>query len=140
MPGNSIAYLEDVSQLMIAKKGINPQVATAAVNGTGLDRTKYDSVLASCTTGAKGGSTAPTSVSTVFKLQESSDNSTFTDVSGATCTVSGENGVGYIQRSLRDLDKYIRLVATPTFDGGSSPSILIGATLNVGGGPNAVVS
>jgi hypothetical protein len=97
----------------------------SANNGAGVDMGGgVGNVVGLFLTGDNTGS--PTSVALAYKLQESDDNSTFTDISGATASLaasaSANNSVAtYIVTGKRS-KRYVRAVATPTFVGGTSPT------------------
>ncbi len=122
MPGNLNDNVKTV-------KGIAPQAASTAVNGNGIDRSGYNYAVVACETGATTGT--PTSTSVAFKVQDSADNTTFADVSSATVTIA-DAAHGEVNVDLRGLRQYIRVVATPTFVGGTSPTVQISASVVLG--------
>lgn len=91
---------------------------TATANGTGVDLQQYSGDVAVILDSAAGTGTAPT---LDVKLQDSDDNSTFADVSGATFT-QVTNAAASQQKIVVNKDaarRYVRAVATI---GGTSPS------------------
>lgn len=126
-------FAQDVGALGVGKRAISPQAlsGTTAANGTGIDRSGFDSVKILGSTGATTGT--PSSFTVTYKLQDSSDNSTFTDVSGQSFTVTAADGENYLNVNLVGLQQYIRVVMTPAFTGGSSPTVLSQASVFLGG-------
>ena len=73
----------DVGASIDTRVGISPKNSTAATtNGTGFDRTGFLSCALHVACGAATGT--PTTQSVIGKIQDSADNSTFADVTGAT--------------------------------------------------------
>lgn len=117
------------------------QAAAASFSLTGLtfDRGAGDfqSFLAGVSLGAATGS--PSAVSVTAKLQESSDDSTWTDVVAdginATVTVAvvAVNTQGFFAIDASRLKRYVRLVFTVALTGGSTPTILMDAKFMAGG-------
>lgn len=96
---------------------VNPSVTglTATGNGAGVDVSGATGPLvADITVGTVTG-TSPTCT---FKLQESSDNSTFTDVPGAVATQLTAGGVTQQIFAANVLKQYVRLAYTI---GGTTP-------------------
>lgn len=126
-------FAQNSGALGVGKRAISPQTltGTTAANGTGIDRSGYDSVKIIGSTGAVGGT--PSSFTVTFKLQDSADNSTFADVSGKSFTVTAADGENTLDVSLIGLNQYIRVVMTPAFVAGTSPSVLAAAAVNLGG-------
>ena len=102
--------LHDMDMLIDVQEHIAAQQRTAGtVNGSGIDLTEYyGGVKFLVSAGAFGASATLNG-----KLQESDDNSTFTDVSGATIDELTAAGTAEITASVRSFDKrYIRFSAT----------------------------
>ncbi len=86
----------------------------------------------------------PTTFGASFKVQQSSGEtaaaiaSNWSDVSGMSITFSGETTAnqgrlsGEINLDLKPLGRYVRCVATPNFNGGSSPKVNLGAVIVLG--------
>ena len=72
-----------------------------------------------------GSGTSPT---LDVKLQESSDDSTWSDISGATFTQVTDGGAGFEKISINtnDTERYLRAVATL---GGTTPAFVFGVSL-----------
>jgi hypothetical protein len=83
MPARSVGLTTD------PQKSINPQSAAAAVNGAGVDLAGADAALVLIYTGAFTGA------GQAAKIQESSDNSTFTDVADADLIGVTGNTTGF---------------------------------------------
>lgn len=107
-----------------------PNRVTASANGTGIDTQGYNDAMVILEVGAVSG-TSPT---LDVKIQESDDNSTFTDVSGATFTqVTASNSSQVLRLSSLNVtrSRYVRAVATI---GGTSPSYDFSCEVLLGGG------
>ena len=114
---------------------IQSLTGSSAVNQTGIDiATSFIAESAMVHVRAEIASGTPATSTVAWKLQESSDNSAWTDATDNTGTVIGATlnvktvavdsyarveGLG-LQRK-----RYLRLVYTPTFTGGTSPAILV---------------
>jgi hypothetical protein len=108
------------NNLQLANDGnsIKPQTATATANGSGIDLNETDGLAFGMINVGTVSGTAPTCD---VKVQESSDNSSFTDISGATFTqVTASNKTQLI--TFKRTKRYVRLVATIA---GTSPSFAI---------------
>lgn len=131
--------MKDVKSEVKTVTAIQPQLASGestAINGTTIDRLGYEGGVYACQIGNTSG--APTKFGITFKVQEKSGETDWVDVSGKTYTVSGETvasqsiASGEINVDFRGRARYTRLVATPTFTGGSSPGVEVGAVLVLG--------
>lgn len=115
-----------------------PIAATGSPTSVAVDTFGYNSAMFHATVGLAGpaGGT-PTSFSVAVKIQESATSSgTYTDISGATAdAITGTNksvqirveGLGSSARM-----RYLKVVMTPTFVGGTSPSIVMSAVALLG--------
>lgn len=118
------------SSLQLA--GIRPQAAVAAsatVDGPSFDRQAqqlYSEAVLLVQVGAVTGS--PTGTVMTFKIQESDNNSDWTDitdlqkVSAATLVLGAANAVGRLNLSIRSTKRYVRATGTNALTGGSSPT------------------
>jgi len=115
--------LHDVANQMILGLGLAPQTASSSVNGPGGDLLAGDGrCFAIQQVGAVGGA-SPTLDG---KLQESTDNSTWTDVAGATFTqVTGASN--YQALTFDRTKRYVRYVGTVA---GSSPSFALAVVIS----------
>lgn len=106
---------------------LRPQAATASANGTGVDTLGYDSAMITLEVGTVSG-TAPT---LDVKMQHSDDNSSFSDISGATFTqVTASNASKTLNLSLGGARKrYIRAVATIA---GTTPNFALAVNVLLG--------
>ena len=121
---------------------VKPQSLTGSTAATGasVDTLGYDNakIHAYAVT-----TTSNPSVATVtVKLQESADNSTWTDANDNTGTVIGFTldahaadafNAARIEGLNLNRKRYLRVVATPAFTGGTSPAIVANAELVFGG-------
>lgn len=107
---------------------------SADVNGSGIDRQGYWSAVVTATLGTASGS--PSAQTARFKVQESSDNSTWSDIDGATVDITADDTAGEIDLNLQGTERYIRVVfdaSNSSFTGGSSPTNDFVATVTLGG-------
>lgn len=123
---------------------IVPQSFTgsSAVNGASVDTLGYDNAKIHAYAAQASGS--PTTASLVYKLQESADGSTnWADALDNTGTVIGFTisalqtaaaaGAARVEGLGLNRKRYLRVVATPAFSGGSSPAILAHGEIVFGG-------
>lgn len=136
----NIATQRNIGAFIAVATSVLPQAASAAVNGSSIDRVSH-SMAQSCVLhtvlGADTGS--PSAISVVSKIQHSPDNSTWTDyepdgvtvaASAALTAIDTENGLAV---DLTAADRYIRVVTTPTLTGGTSPTVQVAADVVLGG-------
>ena len=98
---------------------------TADANGAGADLQGYQGVLKVILSSGDGGGTGPTLDA---KIQDSADNSTFTDVSGKVFTQVTSASIQSLAIDTRAVKRYIRAVLTIT---GTSPTFGL-AVITVG--------
>ena len=129
--------MRDLKSNITVGNSILPQSLTAAANGTGIDLQGTDRAAVVFHAGATGGTTP----SFTFAVQESDDNSTYTDVAATdlqgtppvvTTTNTGVTVIGYLGSK-----RYIRAIAKTVT--GTSPTLLASASvietsLNIRGG------
>lgn len=114
--------MRDLKSNVKVVSSLAPVSLTAATNGTGVDRAGYESAAVQFNTGVAGGTTP----SFTFAVQESDDNSTFTDVAAAqlqgtapvvTASAAGASLIGYLGSK-----RYIRGIAKTVT--GTTPTLL----------------
>lgn len=127
-------FITDLVNAAVVSELFKPQNITATTNGTGADfqgANVRNQEFAICQAGVIDGVY-------VIKIQESSDNSTFTDIVGATVTypATDDNLVKIIPfyRQLR----YIRAVATATTAGTGNLFAVVGVSQKVRTGGDSV--
>jgi len=114
--------LHDIPNNAVLAVGCSPRVATATVTGGTLDFITGDGRCTAVQLVGTVGGTAPTLAG---KIQESSDQSTWTDVSGATfTTVSASDNSQVI--SFDRTKRYLRYIGTI---GGTSPTVPMSAAI-----------
>ena len=125
--------MKSVYDAIKAVVSLIPAVRTASANGTGVDTLGYNSAMIVINAGDIDLTTGDETYN--FKVQDSADNSTFADVSGATAVVTADNDTKVIRvEGLgTSVDRYIRVVATLA---GTTPSCPCAATVLLGNGYN----
>jgi len=87
--------MKDLANNISIVQSIAPVVGTSDTNGTGVDLQFFESAVAVVDTGVEG-DTLSSSVKIDFKLEDSTDNSTFTAVTSSTAVTDGSvdsNGI-----------------------------------------------
>ena len=134
----SVFRMSNVGGLVSAQVGTLPKNddGSAAVEGTGIDRHAVGNaqsvvLVASC--GAATGS--PTAQTFDAKIQHSTASASgYADLTGAAITqITADDQIGYVDVDLTGANRYIRVVHTVTFTGGSSPAIPVATELIFGG-------
>lgn len=127
-------YDRDLGNLVKVAAGVNPVDAApgdSPVNGPAVDRQDFESLVVMAQTGGVTGS--PTSFTVTYKVQESDDGATgWVDVSGATASITAADTAVKVPVNLHKRARYVRVVAELSFTGGSTPSVLVGATVALG--------
>jgi hypothetical protein len=103
------------------KQSLIAAARTATANGTGIDFVNGDGF---CFAMLHVGTTSGTAPTLDVKIQESTDNSTFTDISGATftqATAAQSAGADVPRITFNRTKQYLRAVATI---GGTTPSFI----------------
>lgn len=124
----SLATLHDIVNNAFLGDSVTPIARTGSVNGTGIDCTGVDGPINAISyVGAATGS--PTSFSVTAKLQESdTSGGTYTDLASQT-SPGAQTAQGILAlRGIRT-KKYVRVVQTISFVGGSSPAVPTSACL-----------
>ena len=115
--------IQDFANQAILGIGLAPQIATSTVTGTGGDLINGDG---RCFAYQQVGAVSGTSPTLDGKIQESSDNSTWTDVAGATFTqVTAANN--YQAITFDRTKRYLRYLGTI---GGTSPSFALAVVIS----------
>lgn len=108
--------MRNITSAIKTVASLRPQAITTSTNGESVDRLGYLSAAAVLDIGAVSG-TSPT---LDVKIQESDDESTWTDVPGATFTqMTAADQREELGLELQTRKRYLRAVATP---GGTSPN------------------
>ena len=115
------------SFLSIAPQTVGAGSTESTVNGAGADRLGYESavfVFGNCQPLG-----TPLGVTVTCKVQDSSDNITYTDVTGASSThnVTNTYTETEIAVDLKPLARYVRGVVTVQFNGGTGPYVIVDA-------------
>jgi hypothetical protein len=137
MRGSIYDNVKIIGGVSVAPQSVS---GASAVNGTGINTTSYtDAVVRAYGAAASG---APSGASLVVTVQESSDNSTWSNALDNTGTVIGftltvtsvaAENIARIEGLGLNRKTYLRAVITPTFTGGTSPASIAYAELIMGG-------
>jgi hypothetical protein len=130
---------DDIHQV----SSVIPQSVTGAVNGVSVDTQGYDNAKLHVYSAEASGS--PSAASLVVTLQESLDGSTsWANALDNTGTVIGftltglQAAAGVNAARIEGLNlnrkRYLRIVVTPSFTGGTSPAVLAYGEIVFGGG------
>lgn len=120
--------------------------AAGARNGTGMEILGTRSIVLNVNVGATTGT--PDSFSIIYKLQDSTDGSSYsdaTDVDGnaVTLTITAASAAYEkdvdLARACRAAATHVRWVETVAFVGGTSPTVLSGATIIKGPGQSLAI-
>lgn len=132
--------MKDLANNLLAVQSLAPAVRTADANGTGVDLQGFEGAMVIVDMGAEG-DTLSGSVKIDYKLEESSDDSTYTAVTSSSSVTDGSvdsngifatfdanaeapavTGIGYVGGS-----RYIRVVAdfTGTHSNGTPCSAMV---------------
>ena len=122
-------------------KSLAPQSDTggSAVDGAVVDTLGYNSAMLSFESGAISGSPSATSIAVKLQEGNASDGSDMADahdntgtVIGGTVTAAGTELLARIEGLGTNRKRYLRVVETTTFTGGSSPSVHVHANILLG--------
>ena len=138
----SVSLLTDIGSHVNPVGSVWPQAISGSsdVNGANtFDRVgtttneHYLSGVLVLNVGATTGT--PTTFSVACRLQDSADNSSFADIATAVAVtaVTTANTTATVAFNAKGLRRYLRAVVTPTFSGGTSPTVLVSASLVMGG-------
>jgi hypothetical protein len=130
----SIAQFRNVGGFIKALAAFKAAASAAAtITGPAIDRTGYGSCVLHHQCGdATGG---PTTQTVSCKLQDSADGSTgWADVAGAApAALTANNAAAEVDVDLSGARRYVRVVETVAFTGGTSPAIPVAGTIVLGG-------
>ena len=122
----------DIGNWISAKAGIRPVAqAAATVNGVTITKGTSHSCVLHAHTGAETG--GPTTRTLATKIQDSLDGSSWADLAGgAGVDVTAVNSESEANIDLSNARAFVRVVATVSFTGGASPTLLIAAEVVFG--------
>ncbi|MEE9140513.1 MAG: hypothetical protein V3U18_07020 [Alphaproteobacteria bacterium] len=130
----TFATQHDIGAEVKSVKGINPaDSAAATINGPAIDRSGFLSAVLHHASGAATGT--PTAQTVDSKLQDSADGSTgWADITGAAAAqLTADDTDADVNVDFGTTKKFIRVVTTVGFTGGTSPTIPVAATVMLGG-------
>lgn len=123
-----------VTPSTVSSVAIQSLTGSSAVNGDSIDTAitfDADSIMIHVRTEIASGS--PTAATVAWALQESSDNSTFAAANDNTGTAIGgtlttktvaNDAYARVEGVMVNRKRYLRIVLTPTYTGGTSPATL----------------
>lgn len=137
----SLAHIHNVGSFVVPVTSVFPESAAAGtVNGASIDRALHNMPQSCVLHQAAGAETgAPTTTSVQTKLQDSPDNTTWSDFKAGTQTVqqtaalTAANAENTAAIDLVTANRFIRAVTAVAFTGGTSPAVLIAADIILGG-------
>jgi hypothetical protein len=138
---SNTAYQKNIGAYIATVTSVRPQSASAGViNGVSIDRGLHSMALCCVLHVAVGALTgAPTTTSVIGKIQDSADNTNFSDylpdganVAAAPAVIAA-NGEVSLSVDLTLARRFIRAVATTAFTGGASPSVIAVADVILSG-------
>lgn len=129
-------FPRNIGSEVLFKPSIRPLESAAAgsfaITGIGIDRQSFLSALLCVSVGASSGS--PSALAVDVKVQDSDDNSSFADVSGAAISqITAVNTHTTLALDLSGRKRYVRVLGQVAFTGGSSPKVGLSASLMLGG-------
>lgn len=130
----SVASQRDIGSYISPQIGNVPVASVAAtLTGAAIDRQDYLSCVLTAVAGAATGS--PTALTLDAKLQDSADGSTgWADITGAAITtIAAASTLGRVDVNLHGAARYIRVVSTVAFTGGTSPTLGVATVVDLGG-------
>lgn len=124
------------AHLRTATGAVPAAVSAGTRNGSAIDRTGFGSCKLHVQTGAATGT--PTTISVGAKIQDSADGEDFADYvppngAAAISAITAANSSASVNVDLSSARRYIRVVETTEFTGGSAPTIGAGSTVVLGG-------
>jgi hypothetical protein len=124
-----MSYLSNGNQRGKIVSGNVPNAGSAAtITGSGIDRLGYESAQLHVASGTASGS--PDAQTVDAYVQESSDNSSFTNISGAAITqITADSTQESVDIDLRAVKRYLKVVTVVAFTNGSSPKLPVASTL-----------
>jgi len=126
--GNSVAF-----STTLAPQTVTMSAGGTTTNGSSVDRLGYESAVFVFANSAPYGT--PTGVTVTFKVQDSDDDSTFTDVSGYTDSHNVTNTSSAVEINVADLgdfERYVRGVCVSDVNGGTGPFCTIAGGVVLG--------
>lgn len=124
--------MRNIGQVVKTLTALRPQSDTggSAVNGADISRRNYRHATFLIHTGAISGT--PSASTVTVNIQHAAVTSTYSNVSGATGTITAANTDLELNVDCEGLNQYVRVTQTTGFTGGSSPAVLIGSTCVLG--------
>ena len=121
-----------LGELVKTVRALSPQSTLGgAVTGVAIDRKGYQSAVFTVITGAIGGT--PDATTCAVQITEcATSGGTYTNISGATATLTIANTVAEVNLEIGGNLGFLQLSETTTFTGGSTPTLLLGATCTLG--------
>ncbi len=124
--------MRNIGEVVKSLTALRPQQddGSATINGADIDRKGYKHATFLIHTGAISGTPAANTVT--VNVQHASVTSTYSNVSGATGTITAANTDLEINVNCEALNQYVKLTETAGFTGGTTPRVFIGSTCILG--------
>jgi len=117
---------------------ISPQFSAAgAVSGAVIDRREFESAIFILQTGATTGN--PTSFSVTARIEDADVVGVWSNVTGATTALTAINSTAELNVNLLALRRYVRVVGTLAFVGGTAPTASLSSAAILAGARNLPV-
>jgi hypothetical protein len=137
-----IPYVRNIGGLVLALQSVSPQSSAAGtVTGASIDRFQHNMPASAVVHQAVGPvSGSPSAMSVITSVYHSPDNSTWQQfipngyvLNSQTPALTNANSDNSIAVDLTSAMRYIQLVTTIIFTGGTSPAAVVSADLIIGG-------
>lgn len=124
--------MKNVGQIVKSLTALRPQsdAGGSAVNGADIDRRSYGHATFFIHSGAISGT--PSANTVTINIQHASVTATYSNVAGASGTITAANTDLEINVDCSALNQYVRVTETTAFTAGSSPTVLIGSACILG--------
>lgn len=124
-------YLGEKAKLVSG--AVPSERAAGSVNGSVVDRLGFQSAVVFLNTGAATGTPSAQGVALKVQTGDVADGSDMADVTGDTvAALTADNANAELNLNLAGYKRYLRVVVTTTFTGGTTPKIGSSVTVALG--------
>ncbi len=124
------AMLRAPQEFSKALLALAPAAGNGPVNGTGIDRTGYTSIIVDASFAFAG---APTGGTVTAQLQDSADDATFANFGAPVSVPVAASGLVSIPADLSGARQFVRAVLTGAPTGGNAPAATFAASARLFG-------